>query len=331
VRNYRGAGPWPAAASQAAIWISCALLIALLCAPYACVRRQTTGIFIDPAFGPLVPPDTKYMAGVRLDKIRETPLYKRLNGRFGLDSRLDLFSERTGLDPRKDLWQVLVASNGTDTLFLARGRFSTGEMEPKLGSLGNTRTRYKDYTLIGTPETSIVFVNAGVAAAGTQTELRRLIDNRGQWLQIPPSLAAKLKTMPVDDQIWAVSDSSFPSAPLTGPDTTGMKSMVSNLLGYVKAGVAGVHVDHGIDFKANIECISDEDSRRVRDALKGGIGLARLNTRDEQQQMLKVYDTVKVTQSGANVDVEAQVAPDLVDPLLNMIPALKNAAPQSGI
>lgn len=271
------------------------------------------------------------MAGVRLDKIRETPLYKQLNGRFGLDKRLDLFSERTGLDPRKDLWYALVASNGTDTLFLARGRFTTGEMEPKLGSLGNTRTRYKDYTLIGTPETSIVFVNPGVAAAGTQTQLRRLIDNRGQWEQVPPALAAKLKTMPVEDQIWAVSDSSFPSGPLNGPDTTGMKSMVSNLLSYVKAGVAGVRVDRGIDFRANLECVSEEGSRRVRDALKGGIGLARLNTRDDQQQILRVYDTVKVNQTGADVDVEAQVAPDLVDPLLNMIPALKNAAPQSGI
>lgn len=297
----------------------------LLCAASACVPRQTTGIFIDPAFGPLIPPDTKYMAGVRLDKIRETPLYKRLNGRLGLDRRLDLFSERTGLDPRKDVWYVLAASNGADTLFLARGRFTTGEMEPKLGSLGNTRTRYKDYTLIGTPDTSIVFVNPGVAAAGTQAELRRLIDNRGEWREVPPPLAQRLKTMPVEDQIWAVSDSSFPSAPLSGTDTTGMKSMASNLLNYIKAGVAGVHVDNGVDFKANIECISEEGSRRVRDALKGGIGLARLNTRDDQKQMLKVYDTVNVNQNGSNVTVQAQVAPDLVDPLLNMIPALKNA------
>jgi hypothetical protein len=107
--------------------------------------------------------------------------------------------------------------------------------------------------------------------------------------------------------------------------------MLSNLLGYVKGGVAGIHVDRGIDLKANIECISEEGSRRVRDALKGGIGLARLNTKDDQQQMLKVYDTVKVNQSGPAVSVEAQVAPDLVDPLLNMIPALKNAAARSGI
>lgn len=291
----------------------------LVSASFACVRRQTTGIFVDPAFGPLIPPDTKYMAGVRLDKLRETPLFKRLNNRLDLDRRLDVFSERTGLDPRKDLWYALIASNGTDTLVLARGRFTVGEMEPKLGSLGNTRTKYKDYTLIGKPETSVVFINPGIAAAGTQAQLRRLIDNRSNWSQVPPALAEKLKTMPVEDQLWAVSDSSVPAASLSGPDTTGMKSMASNLLNYINGGVAGIHVDRGLDFKAHIDCISEEGSRRVRDALKGGIGLARLNTRDDQQQLLKVYDTVNVNQSGTVVNVEAQVAPDLVDPLLNML------------
>lgn len=284
------------------------------------MRRQTSGIFIDPAFPPLIPPDTKYLAGVRLDKLRETPLYKRLNGRFALDNRLDLFSERTGLDPRKDLWYALVASNGTDRLFLARGRFTVGEMEPKLGMLGGTRTRYKDYTFVGTPDTSIVFLNPGVAAAGTQSELRKLIDNRGHWSTVPEQLAARLKMMPVDDQIWAVSSSGIPSAPLSGPDTTGMKSMASNLLGYVTAGVAGIHVDRGAELKAHVECISNEGAQRVRDALKGGIGLARLSTRDNQQQLLKLYDTVKVDQSNSSVSVEAQVAPDLVDPLLSMLP-----------
>jgi hypothetical protein len=297
----------------------------LLCVAGACAHRQTTGIFIDPAFKPLIPPDTKYMAGVRLDKIRDTLVYKRLNGRLDLDRRLDLFSERTGLDPRKDLWYVLAASNGTDTLVLARGRFTTGEMEPKLGSLGNTRTRYKDYTLIGTPQNSVVFINPGIAAAGTQAQLRRLIDHRGEWRDVPEALAERLKPMPLEDQIWAVSDSGLPSAPLGGTDSTGMKSMASNLLNYVKAGVAGVHIDEGIDFKANIECVSEEGSRRVRDLVKGGVGLARLNTRDDQHELLKVFDTIDVKQNNDAVTVEARIAPDLVDPLLNMASSIRGS------
>ncbi|MGH9695835.1 MAG: hypothetical protein ACRD5Z_16910, partial [Bryobacteraceae bacterium] len=137
-----------------------------------CTRKPAMGVFVDPAFGPLVAPDPKLLAGVRLDTVRETPLYKQLNGQLDLDRRLDLFSRRTGLDPRKDLWQVLVISNGQDILVMARGKFTTGEMEPELGALGSERTTYKDYTLIGNPRTSVVFINAGVAVAGTQQALK---------------------------------------------------------------------------------------------------------------------------------------------------------------
>ena len=91
-----------------------------------CARKPAMGIFVDPAFGPLIAPDTKLLAGVRLDKVRETPVYKKLDKQFDLDRRLDLFSRRTGLDPRKDLWQVLVASNGQNFLVMARGKFTTG-------------------------------------------------------------------------------------------------------------------------------------------------------------------------------------------------------------
>jgi hypothetical protein len=292
----------------------------LLLAIGSCVRKPSVGVFVDPAFGPLVPPDTRYMAGIRLDKIRETPLYKQLNGRFDLDRRLDVFAERTGLNPRKDMWYILIASNGRDTLLLARGRFTVGEMEPKLGALGNTRTKYKDYTLIGNPETSVVFINPGVAAAGTRTVLENLIDHRGQWSELPEQLSAKLRTMSSGDQLWMVSDAPFPEAAIAGSDTTGMKSMLSNLLGYVKETQAGIHIDHGADFKASIKCVSDEGAQRVRDAVKGTVGLARLNTRDDQMQMLKLYDTIQVNQTAANVDIQASVAPDLVDPLLKMVP-----------
>jgi hypothetical protein len=292
----------------------------------SCVRKPSVGVFVDPAFGPLVPPDTRYMAGIRLDKIRETPFYKQLNGRFDLDRRLDLFAERTGLDPRKDMWYILVASNGKDTLLLARGRFTVGEMEPKLGALGSTRMKYKDYTLIGNPETSVAFINPGVAAAGTQSVLENLIDHRGQWSDLPAQLAAKLRTMSSGDQLWMVSDAPFPDAAIAGPDTTGMKSMLSNLLGYMKETQAGVHIDRGADFKASIECVSEEGAQRVRDAVKGAIGLARLNTREDEMQMLKLYDAVQVNQKAANVDIQAEIAPDLVDPLLKMLPQTKRPA-----
>jgi hypothetical protein len=282
---------------------------------------------MDPAFGPLVPPDTKYMVGVRLDKLRETALYKRLNSQFDLNKRLDLFSARTGLDPRRDLWQVVAVSNGSDTLFLARARFGVAEMEPQLNELGSQRTKYKNYTLIGDEQTSVVFANPGVAIAGKQSSLKNLLDHRGEWSQPPAALVTQMKALPATDQIWVVANGDFSALQGTGgPDTTGMRSFLSNFISYIKAGRMGIHVDDGAELKAAVECVSDEGAQRVRDALKGMVGLARMNTPNDRLYLLKLYDTVKVNQNTSAVDVDAQIAGDMVEPLLRSLPQIKNPA-----
>lgn len=291
----------------------------LLCALLAsCSRSPATGVSVDSALESLVPPDTKLLAGLRLDKLRATPLYKKLNEQFDLDRRLDLFSQRTGLDPRRDIWQVLLVSNGNRSLVMARGHFIAGEMEPGLGMLGNSRTKYKDYTLIGSPKTSVVFLNPGVAVAGTQIDVKNFLDRREERSRLPDDFAAKLKAMPADDQIWLISNGVFPSSALSGPDTTGMKSLLSNFVDFIKSAQLGLHANRGAELKGNLDCVSSEGAQRVRDALKGMVGFARLSTRSDQTDLLKLYDTVQVSQNAAIVSVSAELPPDLVEPLLKM-------------
>ncbi len=273
---------------------------------------------MDPAFGPLVPPDTKLLAGARLDKLRSTPLYEKLNERFDLDRRLDLLSERTGLDLRKDVWQMVLASNGNRALVMARGRFKVEEMEPKLGALGTSQLKYKEYTLFGNPETSVVFLDTGVAVAGTQTDLKDVLDHRADRSRLPDEFAAKLRAMPAGDQVWFISNGVFPASLLSGPDTTGMKSLLSNFVDYIQSAQLGLHADRGAELKGNIDCASGEGAQRVRDALKGIVGFARLSTRSDQADLLKLLDTVQVSQNAANVSLSAELPPDLVEPLLKM-------------
>jgi hypothetical protein len=286
----------------------------------SCACKPSTGVFIEPKLRRLVPPDTKFIVGIRLDKIREVPLYKKLSEQMNVQQRLQLFSERTGLNIEKDLSQLLLVSNGTDQLVLAHGRFASAEIEPRLGELGKRKTKYKEHTLIGDLQASIALLNPGIAAAGTQQNLRRLIDNSDSYSDLPPELAKRLEELPAADQIFAACVGQFP-APTTGDaDTTGMRSMLSNLVGYVRTAQAGIHLGDGAEMNASAQCVSEEGARRVRDALKGAIGLARLNTRDDQMQMLKLYDRVEVTLQDSQVRVEAAVPRDLVDPILQQLP-----------
>jgi hypothetical protein len=291
--------------------LSCVLVV-------GCSRQPPMGVSIDPALDPFIPPDTKLLACARLDKLRATPLYEKLNKRFDLDRRLDLFSQRTGLDPRRDIKQMMLVSNGNRWLVMARGRFIEGEMEPKLGAFGDARTKYKGYELIGSPGTSVVFLKPGVAIEGTQADLKDVLDHRAERSQLPDEFAAGLRAIPAADQVWLVSSGVFPSSALNGPDTTGMKSLLSNFIDYIRSAQFGLHADRGAELKGNMDCVSSEGAQRVRDAVKGMVGFARLNTRSDQTDLLKLFDTVEVTQSTTRVTLAAELPPDLVDPLLKM-------------
>ena len=74
-------------------------------------RSKPTNVFIDPALATMVPSDTVFLAGIRLDKLRETPAYKRFVDRPV--KTLDDFQKETGLDPRKDLWEFLVVGTAS--------------------------------------------------------------------------------------------------------------------------------------------------------------------------------------------------------------------------
>ena len=51
------------------------LLVAVACV--GCRPAPRTTVFIDPALSTLVPADTVFLAGLRLDKLRDTPAYKK--------------------------------------------------------------------------------------------------------------------------------------------------------------------------------------------------------------------------------------------------------------
>ena len=277
----------------------------------SCHRASTGGVFIDPAFGPLIPPDTQMLAGMRLEKLRATPLYLKYESRLNLSALAD-FKARTGLDPQKDIWEMLVATTPNDALVMVRGHFTVGELEPKLDPLGNHRASYKGYTLIGDDRYAVVFMNPGVAVAGPAASLRRLLDRRDHpSSKLPEPLAARIAKLASDDQMWLVDDGGLPPVGLfTQRDD--VQSLASNLVNYINGATMGIHVDDGIRYSGTLDCASVEGGKRVRDALKGMIGLARLTTKSDQTDVLRLYDAIEVTQTDQAVKIEVRVAPELV-------------------
>ena len=97
---------------------------------------------------------------------------------------------------------------------------------------------------------------------------------------------------------------------------------LSNISDYINAMAVGVTLTSGGALDAHLSCISEEGSQRVHDALRGVIGLARLSTKDNQLDQLKVWDSIKVDKQGKDVHITAEFTPELADKVMATIPAL---------
>lgn len=291
-------------------------ILVIVCTSFCACQKpaSSTAVRVDPALAALVPADTAVLVGAKLDKLRETQVYQKHFAQMSFP-RLDDFAKQTGLDPRKDVWELLFASDGKQSgVLMARGKFPTSELEPKLQQQGATRTAYKTYSLYGDERNAAFFMNASTALAGSTQALKAIIDSRDRpGAGIPPSLESQVKAVPGDAQFWAVFSGSMINLPFGGDTNLGN---MNQIIRAIETGRFSADLRNGFQFQANGNCSTDADAKKIHDLLKGLIGMGRLSTPDNQPDMLKVYDGIDVKQDGRAVNVAANVQQDIVDKFL---------------
>ncbi|MBM3726806.1 MAG: hypothetical protein FJW40_15460 [Acidobacteria bacterium] len=284
-----------------------------------CSRPQPATVRVDPMFAPLLPAGTKLLVGIRVDQLRETATYQKLVAEKKIP-QLDEFTRITGLDPRKDLWEIVIAYDGArDGLIMARGKFTEGGimssgMEPRVNLPGAREMSYKGFKMTGTDEAAVMYLNPTSILAGRTESLRRVLDARdGNMGRISPALMEKLNSIPASNQIWAVSDGLDSLVPLPELGSIGGLKSVPVKVNNV---TAALDLRQGVRANVSVACGDDTSARRMHDAARGIIGLARLTTRTEDAEMLKFYDAIGVRQEANLLRLSADVPLALLEKVL---------------
>jgi hypothetical protein len=283
----------------------------------ACQPKQSASLHVSPALEALVPADTVVVLGVNLTTIRDTAIYQKLLTRVPLP-QLDQFAQQTGLDPRKDLSEILLCSNGKNALLLVRGKFRIPDLEARFKSQGVTPTIYKGHRLFGDDRGAVTFLDDSTAAAGTPAEIRALFDQpsgAGRGLPIP--LRDLLRTLPAGDQIYAALTGGVENLNLPLP-REGNLGNVLQALRSVESATLGMNLSNGMGAIFVVNCSTDRDAKFVHDLVRGLVGFGRLNTPDNQPDLLKLYDAIQVTQQQAQTKITADVPQQLADKFLDL-------------
>jgi hypothetical protein len=278
-----------------------------------CVRTPP-GPKIDPALASLIPPDTILLAGARLDKLQETAVYKQHLANRPVPL-IDDFPKQIGLPvKRKDLWELLLISDGKQSVVLGRGKFAD-EAEPRIERPGATRFAYKGYNLVGDERQAVLLVSPSVIGVGATPALRSLIDSKGKSHGPPANLAERLKQMPAEAQFWAAYGGGVTQLPFNAP---GDMANINKIIASIQSGSMYLDLRAGVNGLATGICGSDQDAKSLYDALRALAGLGRLAIPKDRPEEGRLLDGLRITQDSHTVNIHVEEPEELLDPLLNL-------------
>jgi hypothetical protein len=285
-----------------------AMLAAAACAP------KSTGVHVDPSLDTLVPPDTVLLVGTRLEQLLKTPVYqKNFGGRQF--SQIEEFARRTGLDPTKDLWELLFVSNGKQGVLLGRGKFADEMMEPHLEKEGAQRFTYKGFNLYGNGQGAVALLNPTTAALSRIDDLHALIDHKSESHGPPAPLRELMKDIPSEAQFWAA----YAGGPIHLPfDANSNLANVNKLVSSVETGSLYFDLRNGLNGIVTANCASDEGGEQVEGAFRALIGLGRLSVPKDQPELAQVYNQIRVTRESKRVRLYIDVQEVMVERFLNL-------------
>lgn len=266
----------------------------------AACSKKDTGPRVDPALSTLVPADTTLLIGVRVEDLMKTQVYQKYLANRTIGP-IEEFARRTGLDPRKDLWEVLLISNGQEQVVLGRGKFSN-EAEPRLEweRAGAKRTNYRGFTMIGDDETSVLLLGPTLAGVGDTAGLKRIVDTRDKTNGPPAVLAERMKEILPAAMVWSV----FAGVPIKlPPNPSANLGNLYKVLASLESGSLYFDLQSGISGKASGITPAERNGKELYDTLRGVVGLARVMTDKGDPSMQRVLDGLRITQDGRIVNL----------------------------
>jgi len=291
-----------------------ACLVVFSMALAGCVKTPP-GPKIDPALSSLIPPDTILLVGARLEALEKTPIYLNHLAKRSMPL-IDDFPKQIGLDVRRqDLWELLLISDGKQSVILGHGKFAN-EAEPRIQRPGATRFGYKGYNLVGDERQAVLLISPSVIGYGPTPALRWLIDQKGNSTGPPAALTAQLKEMPAEAVLWAAYGGGLTSLPFNAP---GDMANMNKIIASIQSGSVYLDLRTGVNGLATGTCGSEQDAKMLYDSLRALQGLGRMAIAKEQPERGRILDGLRVTQESRKVNIHIEEPEELVDTFLNLV------------
>jgi hypothetical protein len=289
-----------------------------------------------PAEGLLLPADTRFVMGFDVKRLVASPLWTRYASRRSMHPEaLRMLEEKTGLDPARDLDQIIVAgaspASGARPLVLALGRFDPAKIGETVTASGKAEVRKHAgatlYALSPDPNASsgahrpplaLSILSRGELLLGPADRVEATLDSRTRGdtpLRQNASLLGLLETVRPGATFWAAGDESLlagmpkeikaPGAAGAGasldlPPLRGL-TLTGDLDPELSVSITGVAADAA-------------SAGQLADVVRGLVALASLQAQ-QKPELKRLASAISVATEENRVLVNARVPYELLDAL----------------
>lgn len=277
----------------------------------------------DPRLLNLVMPDAKVLAGVNVEQAKGTQFGQWvLNQMQTQDTHLQQLVTLTGFDPRRDVRELLVASDGAPGsktgLALARGSFDVAKITAAATLNGVVSEMYGGVTILKDPKqqtAGMAFLDATTVAAGDIASVKGAIDRltTPQSQSLPADVPVKVNQWSNSQDAWGIT--TVAPASLAPPAKSGATNPIMNAGQNVQAAAFGVKFGALVVFNGEAQCDTAQNATTLGDVVKLLINLAQMQS-GQDPNAAALIKSVTVTTSGNVLKIQASLPQDLFQQIL---------------
>jgi hypothetical protein len=269
---------------------------------------------VDNVLERMVPPGSTSLVCARMDQIKLTDFYRKMLAAQTLP-QVDQFARDTGFDPRRDVRELLYVETRRGSVMLARGTF---HLNPA-GLKGVAKTRHGEYDIWGSASGGFCILDSTLAAAGDVPAIETALDEwkSGGHAGAQPLLARASSVRP-QAQFWGVS-TGFAGFLADHPPAAGFGPDFSKIFRGLEDTSFQVDLSTGLRAEVHGTAATEKDAANLRDAVRGMVGLGRLQVPENQPELLRVWDGITAEQQGRSILIRADIAQELFDKLIQML------------
>lgn len=284
---------------------------------FAALLAGTFAFAADQALLNLVPRDAKMIAGVDAERARNSALGQRVIAGMKDNSDFQNFVAATGFDPRRDLREVIVASEaaqpGGNAIVVARGVFDASRIARFAQEKGAVSSIYQGVEIWRGEghhgDGAVAFLDSSIAVAGPEGAVRAALDRRTAGTAFKGALAARVAEWSAKNDAWFVSSS------IPVPAADGQRAGFN--LESVKEASGGVRFGPVVEVTAEAIARSDKDAASLADVVRGLAAMVRMNQDKTGDDLLKLLDGMQVTTDGPSLRVSIQLPQELLEKMLD--------------